>query len=142
MKGIWNLLYYLCNISISLTLFQNKVKNKCDVCVCVFSHVWLFTTPMTTEPTDYSPLGSSVHGIFRARILDWSASSSSRRSSWPRDQTCVSFVSCNGRQVLYHWATWESQKLKINKVHQWIILCNCLNSLLRDLTWNLTFPLI
>ena len=28
---------------------------------------------------------------------------SSRGSSWPRDQTCVSYVSCVGRWVLYHW---------------------------------------
>ena len=27
---------------------------------------------------------------------------SSRGSSWPRDQTCVSYVSCIGRWVLYH----------------------------------------
>ena len=31
-----------------------------------------------------SPPGSSVHGIFQARILEWVAISSSRRSSWPR----------------------------------------------------------
>ena len=30
-------------------------------------------------------------------------------SSQPRDQTCVSSVSCIGRQILYHWATWEAQ---------------------------------
>ena len=24
-------------------------------------------------------------------------------SSWPRDGTCVSYVSCFGRQILYHW---------------------------------------
>ena len=31
---------------------------------------------------------------------------SSRRSSWPRDRTWVPCISCFGRQVLYHWATW------------------------------------
>ena len=34
---------------------------------------------------DCSPPGSSVHGIFQARILEWVAISSSRGSSWPRD---------------------------------------------------------
>ena len=29
-------------------------------------------------------------------------------SSRPRDQTCVSCVSCVGRWILYHWATWEA----------------------------------
>ena len=28
---------------------------------------------------------------------------SSKGSSWPRDQTHISYVSCIGRQVLYHW---------------------------------------
>ena len=31
--------------------------------------------------------GSSVHGIFQARVLEWVAISFSRGSSWPRDQT-------------------------------------------------------
>ena len=55
------------------------------------------------KPTDCSPEGSSVHGILRARILDWLAMPFSRGSSWPRDQTLVSFISCIGRWVLYHW---------------------------------------
>ena len=36
---------------------------------------------------DYSPPGSSVHGISQARILEWGAISFSRGSSWPRDWT-------------------------------------------------------
>ena len=27
--------------------------------------------------------------------------------SWPRDRTCFSCVSCLGRQILHHYATWE-----------------------------------
>ena len=38
---------------------------------------------------DCSPPGSSVHGIFQARILEWVAMPSSRGSSWPRDWTCI-----------------------------------------------------
>ena len=45
-------------------------------------------------PTDGSLSGSSVHRIFQARILEWVAISSSRGSSWPRDQTWVSCGSC------------------------------------------------
>ena len=37
------------------------------------------------DPTDRSLPGSSVHGIFQARILEWVAISFSRRSSQPRD---------------------------------------------------------
>ena len=41
---------------------------------------------------DFSPPGSSVHGIFQARILEWVAISSSRGASWPRDQTYISHI--------------------------------------------------
>ena len=51
------------------------------------------------DPLDCSSPGSSLHGIFQARILEWVAISYSRGSSPPRDQTCVS---CIGRQILYH----------------------------------------
>ena len=40
----------------------------------------------------YSLLGSSVHGILQARILEWVAISFSRRSSQPRDWTQVSRI--------------------------------------------------
>ena len=53
---------------------------------------------------DCSLLGSSVHWILQAKILELIASFSSRGSSWPSDQTCVFCVSCIGRRVLYHWA--------------------------------------
>ena len=60
----------------------------------VLSCVWL------CDPKDHSPPGSSVHGISQARILEWIAISSSRGSSWSRDQTSVSWGSCIGRQIL------------------------------------------
>ena len=41
---------------------------------------------------DYSPLSSSVHGIFQARILEWVAISFTRGSSWPRDWSHVSCI--------------------------------------------------
>ena len=52
---------------------------------------------------------SSVHGIFQARILESVDISFSRGSSWSRDQTQVFHVSCIGRKILYHWATWENE---------------------------------
>ena len=45
--------------------------------------------------------GSSLHGISQARILEWVAISCSRGSSWPRDLTWASCVSCIGRVFLY-----------------------------------------
>ena len=48
------------------------------------------------NPMDYSPPGSSVHGVFQTRILQWAAISSSRGSSRSRDGTGVTCVSCIG----------------------------------------------
>ena len=55
---------------------------------------------------DYSLPGSSVHGDSPGKNT-WGELpfSFSRGSSWPRDPT---HVSCIGRQILYHWATWEA----------------------------------
>ena len=50
----------------------------------------------------YSPPGSSVHGNFQARILEWLAISFSKASSWPRDQTCISHVSCIAGRFFTH----------------------------------------
>ena len=41
---------------------------------------------------EFSPPGSSVHGILQARILEWVAISSSQGSSQSRDQTWVSLI--------------------------------------------------
>ena len=68
------------------------------VCVSVKS---LSCVPLC-DPMDCGPPGSSVRGILQARILGWVARLPSRGSSPPRDRTCVSYVSCIGRQVLYH----------------------------------------
>ena len=58
--------------------------------------------PTLLDSMEYNPPGSSVHGIFQARILEWVAMPSSRGSSQPKDLTCISYVSCIGRRVLYH----------------------------------------
>jgi len=54
------------------------------------------------DPMDCRPPGSSVHGILQTRTLKWVVTPSSRRSSWPRDWTHISYISCTGRWVLYH----------------------------------------
>ena len=59
----------------------------------------------------YRPPGSSVHGIFQARILEWVAISFSRRSSWPRDWTRVSHIVGSRFTV---WATMEDFKLLLS----------------------------
>ena len=52
--------------------------------------------PTPCDPMDCNLPGSSVHEIFKARVLEWVASSFSRGSSWPRDWT---HVSCTERRM-------------------------------------------
>ena len=55
-----------------------------DACVfCAQSRLTL------SEPVNCSPAGSSVHGIFQARILEWVSISFSRWSSQPRHWTLL-----------------------------------------------------
>ena len=82
----------------ALTMPHSSLQLLSLLCVCTLSHVLLCNI------VDCSPPGSSVHGIFQARILEQVAISSSRGSSRPRDQTCLSCISCIGRQILYHCA--------------------------------------
>ena len=44
------------------------------------------------DPMDFSPPGSSIHGILQARILEWVPISFSRGFSQPRDRTWVSRI--------------------------------------------------
>ena len=68
------------------------------------------------DPLDCSPPGSSFRGIFQARIVEWVAVSYSRRSSWPRDLTHISRVSCLEANSL-HRATWKAPRMKRGAVH-------------------------
>ena len=60
--------------------------------------------PTLCNPMDCSLPGSSIHGIFQARVLKWIAISFSRRSSQPRDWTRV-FHTVGRRFTV--WATRE-----------------------------------
>ena len=78
------------------------------VCVCMCTHLVDQSCSTLCDPVNCSLPGFSVCGILQARILEWVAVSSSRGSSRPRDQTLVSYVSCTGRQIIYHYTTWEA----------------------------------
>ena len=84
------------------------------------SHLWssslascvlvIQSCPTLCDPMDYSPPGSSIHGILQARILEWGAISFSRGSSrtgtFPtRDWTQVS---CIAGRYFTIWATREA----------------------------------
>ena len=62
------------------------------VLACMLRRILFFVTPRT---------GSSVHGILQARTLEWVAISSSRGSSWIRNQNPVSCFSCTSRRILH-----------------------------------------
>ena len=77
---------------------------------CMYACSGVHSCLTLCDPMDSTYPGSSVHGIFQAKILGWVAISSSRGSSWPKDWTHILYVSCIGRWVLYHWVTWEAQE--------------------------------
>ena len=93
--------------------------------ICIWTYMFLLPVPMMClwvraqscptlcDPMDYSPPGCSVYGISQAWILEWVATASSREFSCLRYRTCVSWVSCIGRRILYHWATWENQTFQL-----------------------------
>ena len=53
-------------------------------------------------PMGCSPPGSSSHGVFQARLLEWAVIYSFRGSSWLRDGNCVSCIFYIGKRTLYH----------------------------------------
>ena len=91
----WHLAQYLAHNWYSRYLLNNDyitVKVKVKSC------------PTLCNPMACSLPGFLVHGIFQARILEWVTISFSRRSSWPRNWTCVSSIV--GRRFAV-WATRE-----------------------------------
>ena len=76
----------------SLTDNQNNQAYHSCLCVCM---LWLQLCPTLKFYGSCSLTGYSVHGNLQARILKWVALPSSRGSSQPRDQTCIS--------CLLHW---------------------------------------
>ena len=73
--------------------------------------------PTLHDRMDCNLPGSSVHGIFQARVLEWVAISFSRGYSWPWDQTRVPRVIDRRFTV---WATREvpyTQKEEPKSVH-------------------------
>ena len=95
------------------------------------SHVQLFCDPMVC-----SPPSSSAHGLPQARILEWVATSFSRRSSWPRDQTHVFCIAGGfftteppGKPSII----WQKNFIVSNEFLSWmkILLCIGFQSMLR-----------
>ena len=94
-------IFVMCGITCSNT--QVKYKGKSDSLRVFFCSIMSLC-----DHRDYSLTGSSVRGIFQARILDQVTIFCSRGSSPPRDQARISGLICTCRQILYHCVTWET----------------------------------
>ena len=96
-------------VLLGLRLYQgftvSYLDYKAPTKILLFIHACPATQSCLTlcDPTDYSLPGSSVSGVFQARILEWVCISFSKGSFGPWDQTHVSYISCIGRWVL-PWA--------------------------------------
>ena len=86
------------------------MENQMHFSKCVCSDPKL--CPILCDPIDCSPPGSSVHGIFQARILEWVAISYSRGSSQPRDWT---HGSCSSRRIFFFLTTWATGETALNE---------------------------
>ena len=73
-------------------------------------HIHICAYLLNCSVVSYSTVACQVPGPwnFPGKNTEHLAISSSRGSSWPRDQACVSCVCCIGRWILYHWATREA----------------------------------
>ena len=69
---------------------------------------WLESCTTFCDPVDCSPLGSSVHGIFQATILECVAISYSMGSSGPRDKTHISMSPALAGGFFTTSANWEA----------------------------------
>ncbi|XDA85908.1 hypothetical protein R6Z07F_015665 [Ovis aries] len=80
---------------------------------------------------DYSPLGSSVHGIFQARILEWVVLSCSRGSSQPRTKTTSLSSPALASGFFNRCTSWEALTEEIGPTDPKIYLKNA-----KDCWWE------
>ena len=91
-----------------MLLFYTNLTCVLMLCVCsLLNCVLFFVTPM-----DCSPPGSSVYRFPRQEY--WSGSPVPPPGDW----IYVSWVSCIGRQILYHWATWVTNLKFLTLCHR------------------------
>ena len=83
----------------------------CFVCVCVFSHSGMSNSFWPWWPV--GPPDSSAHGIFQVKIRERIPTFYSRGSSWPREWTCLSCISCTGSELFTNCTTWEAKCLHV-----------------------------
>ena len=89
--------------------------------------------PTLCNPMDCSLPGSSVHGIFEARVLEWGAISFSRGSSRTRDRTQVPRIV--GRCFTI-WAIRELWMWELNYKESWIPKNWCFETVVLEKTFE------
>ena len=71
--------------------------------------VWCVCPTLWSNPMDCSLPGSSVHGLFQARILKWAAISSFRGILWIQGSNPhLLHLLSTGRWIVYCCTTWEA----------------------------------
>ena len=90
----WNWLLSLINVSKTFSRYLRILFIYFFLLTYCAQLLQLCLIPILCDPMDCRPPGFSVHGIFLVIILDWFAMFSSKGSSWPRDQSHISCISC------------------------------------------------
>ena len=106
--------------------------------------------PTLSDPVDWSPPGSSIHGIFQARVLEWGAIAFSSAWKWKVNVKSLSLIGlvC---QVYHHicllWGrkstevlNWELYTYLFNKLQRteadWFLFFNAFSFLLPFNFWQ------
>ena len=97
-RGAWQATIH--GVTKSLIRLKQLSRHTCKIQKLANKTMFYFSSVQFSHSvmSDYSPPGSSVHGILRVRILEWVAMPSSKVSSQPRDQTCVSCGACTAHR--------------------------------------------
>ena len=72
--------------------------------------------PTRRDPMDCSLLGSSISGIFQARLLEWVAISFSRDLPYPGIKPTSLEAPALVSRFFYHWAIWEAMYFLFSSV--------------------------
>ena len=96
-----------------------KVKSKSEVAQ---------SCPTPGDPTDCSPPGSSIRGIFQARVLEWGAIAFSRAllycsTNWCNSAYCTELLADSRQYMQSTWNTLDFQVLELlllHRPHSWL----------------------
>ena len=96
----------------------SKMTHMCTYMAYTYTHLFIHIYTCTCQllqscltfqdPMDCSPPGSSVYGIFQAKVVEWVSMPSSRGSFWPRDWTRISCASRVAGGFFTCWVTGEA----------------------------------